>query len=80
MEALHGNSRTPKKPGKKRKMNEHEKAYDKRPARKRAVIEGVNAKIKTLKIMAHPYRNHCGRHFLMMSLICGIINFELRIS
>ncbi|MDR1373410.1 MAG: hypothetical protein LBJ24_00395 [Treponema sp.] len=60
-------------------MNEREKAYNKRLAKERVVIEHVNAKIKTFKIMAYPYRNHCRRHFLRMSLICGVINFELRI-
>jgi hypothetical protein len=43
------------------------------------VIEHINAKIKTFKIMAYPYRNHCNRHLLRMTLICGIINYELRI-
>jgi hypothetical protein len=48
----------PKKSGRNRKLNEREKAYNKRLAKKRAVIERVNAKIKTFKIMAYPYRNH----------------------
>jgi hypothetical protein len=29
--------------------------------------------------MAYPYRNHCKRRLLRMTLICGVINFELRI-
>ncbi|MDR1307895.1 MAG: IS5/IS1182 family transposase, partial [Treponema sp.] len=29
------------------------------------------------KITAYPYRNHLRRHLLRMTLICGIINFEL---
>jgi hypothetical protein len=64
---------------KKRKLAKGEKAYDKRVARKQVFVEHVNAKIKTFKSMAYLYRNHCKRHVLRMSLICGIINFELRI-
>jgi hypothetical protein len=76
---FHGNSLIPKKSSKNHKLNEREKAYNKRLARKRVVIEHINAKIKTFKIMAYPSLNHCRRHLLRMSLICGIINFELRI-
>jgi hypothetical protein len=27
--------------------------------------------------MAYPYRNHCNRHLLRMTLLCSIINYEL---
>jgi hypothetical protein len=77
IEKLHRNSRIPKKESKLHKLNKSEKAYNKRLARKRVVIEHINAKIKTFKSMAYPYRNHCRRHLLRMSLICGIINYEL---
>jgi hypothetical protein len=77
---LHPNSRIPKKSSKHHKLNSKEKAFNKRLSRKRVVIEHVNAKIKTFKIMAYPYRNHCRRHLLRMSLICGIINIELQVS
>jgi hypothetical protein len=77
IEKLHANSQIPKKESKLHKLNEREKAYNKRLSRKRVAIEHINAKIKTFKSMAYPYRNHCKRHFLRMSLICGIINFEL---
>jgi hypothetical protein len=79
IEALHANSRIPKKASKYHKLSRLELAYNKRLARKRVVIEHINAKIKTFKSMAYPYRNHCRRHLLRMTLICGIINFELRI-
>jgi hypothetical protein len=77
IEKLHKNSRIPKKESKPHKLNKQEKAYNKRLARERVVIEHINAKIKTFKSMAYPYRNHCRRHLLRMSLICGIINWEL---
>ncbi|MDR2478156.1 MAG: transposase [Treponema sp.] len=75
IDKLHPNSRIPKKPSKHHKLTKREKAYNKRLARKRVIIEHINAKIKTFKIMACPYRNHCQRHLLRMSLICGIINY-----
>ena len=79
IEKLHKNSRIPKKASKYHKLTKPERSYNKRLARERVVIEHINAKIKTFKIMAYPYRNHCRRHLLRMSLICGIINFELRV-
>jgi hypothetical protein len=78
IEKLHENSRIPVKASKYHKLTEREKAYNTQLARKRVVIEHINAKIKTFKSMAYPYRNHCTRHLLRMSLICGIINLELR--
>jgi len=77
IEKLHEKSRIPKKSSKNHKLTEKEKEYNKRLARKRVMIEHINAKIKVFKSMAYPYRNHCKRHLLRMSLICGIINFEL---
>jgi hypothetical protein len=79
IEIPHSNSRAPKKASKKRALNERKKKFGKRLAQDRAVIEHLNARIKTFKSMSYPYRNHCRRHLLRMSLICGVINFELRI-
>jgi hypothetical protein len=76
IEKLHGNSLIPIKESKKHKLTKREKAYNKRLARQRVVIEHINTKIKTFKIVSYPYRNRRRRHFLRMSLICGIINLE----
>jgi IS5 family transposase len=78
LQELHPNCRIPAKASKKHKLTAREKAYNRRLAKKRVVIEHVNAKIKTFKSMAYPYRNHCRRHLLRMSIICGIINYESR--
>ena len=80
IEKLHVNSEIPKKSSKNHKLTKREKAYNKRLARKRVVVEHINAKIKTFKSMSYPYRNHCRRHLLRMSRICSIINFELHPS
>ena len=77
IEKLHANSLIPIKGSKNHKLTKWEKTYNKKLARQRVVIEHINAKIKTFKIMSYPYRNHRTRHLLRMSLICGIINYEL---
>jgi hypothetical protein len=74
--SYHANSKLPRKASKLHPLSEKDKAYNKRVARKRVIVEHINAKIKTFKSMAYPYRNHCRRHLLRVSLICGIINFE----
>ena len=76
IEKLHANCLLPIKESKNHKLTEQEKAYNKKLAQKRVVIEHINAKIKTFRIMSYPYRNRRRRHLLRMSLICGIINFE----
>lgn len=74
---LHANSETPKKSSKKNPLTNEEKANNRRIARERILIENINAKIKVFKIVANKYRNHRKRHYLRMSLICGIYNREL---
>jgi hypothetical protein len=64
LQELHPNCQIPIKASKKHQLTKKEKAYNKRLARKRVVIEHINAKIKTFKSMAYPYRNHCNRHLL----------------
>ena len=73
IEKFHKNSKIPRKSSKYHPLSDTDRKYNRRLAQKRIVIEHINAKIKTFKIMAHPYRNHCRRHLLRMSLICGII-------
>jgi len=75
---FHANSIIPIKASKLHPLSDKDKAHNKRLARKRVVVEHINAKIKTFKSMTYPYRNHCKRHLLRLSLICGIINFENR--
>jgi hypothetical protein len=78
IDGFHANSKIPRKASKLHPLSDKDKAYNKRIAKKRVVVEHINAKIKTFKIMSYPYRNHCRRHLLRVSLICGIINFEKR--
>ncbi|MDR0742988.1 MAG: transposase [Tannerella sp.] len=77
IEAYHSNSFIPIKASKNHQQTEGEKAYNRELAKRRVVVEHINAKIKTCKCMAYPYRGHCGnRHSLRMTLICGIINYD----
>jgi hypothetical protein len=76
IEAYHSNSFMPVKSSKNRHLTEEEKAYNKELARRRVVIEHINAQI--FKSMTYPYRGHCRNlHALRMTLICGIINVVL---
>ncbi|MDR3233800.1 MAG: hypothetical protein LBT46_09095 [Planctomycetaceae bacterium] len=55
-------------------MTADEKSRNRELSRRRVPIEWVNARIKTFKIMAHPFRNRRTTHLARMTLICGIIN------
>jgi hypothetical protein len=77
IESLHENSKIPVKASKLHPLSKKDKAYNKRLARIRVLVEHITAKIKTFKSMAYPYRNHCKRHLLRASLISGIINYEI---
>jgi hypothetical protein len=71
----HANSFIPAKSSKKHQLTKREKAYNKRLARRRVVIEHINGRIKAFKCISYPYRGHyCNRHSLRMKLICGLIN------
>jgi hypothetical protein len=74
----HENSTTPYKAQKDKPLTRFETKANKNISKKRICIENMNAVIKVFKIMSYPYRNHLKRHNLRLSLICGIINFELK--
>ena len=77
IEHYHANSFIPIKASKNHPLTKREKAYNKRLARRRVVIEHINCRIKTLRCMSYPYRGHFhNRHSLRMTLICGIINYD----
>ena len=77
---LHKNSETPTKKPKGGELTAEEKVENRRIARERILIENINAKVKVFKIVANKYRNRRKRFGLRMSLICGIINFELGLA
>jgi hypothetical protein len=64
IERFHKNSKISRKSSKLHPLSDTDKTKNKRLARKRVVVEHINAKIKTFKIMAYTYRNHCRRHLL----------------
>ena len=75
--AWHANSEVPYKKSKNRPLTEDEKAFNRRLARERIMIEHINREIKVFKIMAERYRNRHRRHKLRMTLICAIRNYEI---
>jgi hypothetical protein len=76
--AFHANSEVPFKKSKNRPLSEEEKAFNRRLARERIVIEHVNREIKIFKMMSDRYRNRRRRHGLRMNLICAIRNSEIK--
>ncbi|MDR1209937.1 MAG: hypothetical protein LBK41_06455, partial [Clostridiales bacterium] len=43
----------------------------------RILIEHVNRLIKRFKMFSYRYRNKQLKHLLRVSLVCGLINFEM---
>jgi len=74
--ALHANSRIPYKKSKNHPLTVEQKLFNRELSKERIVIENINAKIKTFKIMSERYRNRRKRHLLRMNLICAILNKE----
>jgi hypothetical protein len=58
IEDYHSNSFIPVKSSKKHQLTRGEKAYNKRLAGRRVVIEHINGRIKTFRCMSYPYRGH----------------------
>lgn len=77
--ALHQNSCIPYKKSKNNPLTPEQKAFNRELSRQRIVIENINARIKTFKIMSDRYRNRRKRHLLRMNIICAIINMELKL-
>jgi transposase len=77
--ALHANSLIPYKKSKNHPLTEEQKWFNRELSKERVIIENINARIKTFKIMSERYRNRRKRHLLRMNLICGILNQELRL-
>jgi len=78
--AWHRNSRIPFKRSKNHPLTKEQKAFNRELSRERIVIENINARIKTFKIMSERYRNRRKRHLLRMNLICALLNRERLLS
>jgi Transposase and inactivated derivatives len=77
--ALHKNSRIPYKRSKLHPLTKEQKLFNRELSQERIVIENINARIKTFKIMSEKYRNRRKRHLLRMNLVCAILNRELTV-
>jgi hypothetical protein len=77
---LHKNSWIPYKKSKKHPLTAEQKRWNRELSKERIVIEHLNAKIKTFKIMSERYRNRRKRHLLRMNLVCAILNYERHLS
>ena len=57
-------------------LSPRQKLCNRTLAKERIVIENINAKIKTFKILTERYRNRRKRQLLRMNLIGAVINKE----
>jgi hypothetical protein len=76
MERYHKQSILPIKRAKGSALSAAEKAYNRRNAKQRVVIEHVFAALKRFKIIAERYRNRIERFAIIFNLIAAIHNFE----
>jgi len=78
--SLHKNSRIPHKKSKNHPLTTEQKTWNRALSKERIVIENINARIKTFKILSERYRNRRKRHLLRMNLVCAILNRERLLS
>lgn len=76
MLSLHANSELPKKKSKYHPLTKEDKLANKAKASARIVVEHVNARLKTFKILAEKYRNRRKRFGLRFNLICAFVNAD----
>ena len=74
---IHENSDLPKKNYKKRPLTKEDKKKNHEISSERVLVENVIRKVKIFRVMAEKYRNRRKRFTLRLSLIAGIINYEL---
>jgi hypothetical protein len=55
--ALHAGSRIPHKKSKNHSLTAEQESFNRELSKERIVIENINARIKTFKIMSERYRN-----------------------
>ena len=74
--SLHPNTDIPKKKSNLHPLSMEDKIINKAKASLRIVVEHINAKIKTFKMLGEKYRNRRKRFGLRFNLICALINFD----
>lgn len=77
LKKLHYNSELPKRNSKKNPLTEEDKKRNHEISSERVLVENIIRRIKIFRIMAEKYRNRRKRFTLRLSLIAGILNYEL---
>ena len=78
LRTIHKNMDIPKKKSKLHPLTQEDKISNRAKASVRIIVEHVNARIKTFKILGEKYRNRRKRFGLRFNLIAGIYNLELK--
>lgn len=74
----HKNSKIPQKKKKGTSLTAREKKENRELAKERIIIEHINRKLKTFKILSSRYRNKKRDFAMRFNLIAGIYNYELK--
>lgn len=76
IDKIHANVEIPKKKSKLHPLTKEDRIANKSKASTRIIVEHINAKIKTFRILGERYRNRRKQFGLRFNLICGLINFD----
>ena len=73
---IHKRVELPKKKTKLHPLTKEDKKENRIKASIRIVVEHINAKLKTFKILSEKYRNRRKRFGLRFNLICALVNWD----
>lgn len=76
IDKLYANVEVPKKKSKNNPLSKQDKIENRLKSSVRVIVENINAKIKTFKILSEKYRNRRKRFGLRFNLICSLINLD----
>ena len=78
LQHLHANSCLPHKHRKDKPLSKEQKQQNRTLAAQRVVVEHAIRKLKVFRILSERYRNRRKRFGLRVSLIAGLLNYELK--
>ncbi len=77
---LHANSRTPFKGSKKHPLTDEQKAFNRKLASERIVVEHVIRRLKVFRVLKEVYRHRRRRFGLRAHLLAGLYNADLAVK
>jgi IS5 family transposase len=74
---IHAKSRTPFKGSKKHPLTDEQRAFNRKLASERIVVEHVIRRLKVFRVLKEVYRHRCRRFGLRAHLLAGLYNADL---